>query len=145
MNFPDPFPGLVIRYSYLWKREQDQGREDGSKDRPCAIVLSILDEDEEQEVLVLPIRHTAPENPNDAIEIPMATKNRLGLDAERSWIVITEANEFVWPGPDLRPLPGRDSSTIAYGSLPPKFFAYVRDRFLERAEHDKAVRVRRSE
>jgi hypothetical protein len=99
VRFPEPHPGLVIRYSYLWKREQDEGLEDGSKDRPCAIVLSVLDEDEEREVLVLPITHTAPGNPDDAIEIPAPTKNRLGLDAGRSWIVITEANEFVWPGP----------------------------------------------
>ncbi len=102
----------MIRYSYLWKREQDEGREDGSKDRPCAIVLSVLDEDGEREVLALPITHTAPANPDDAIEIPAVTKNRLGLDADRSWIVITEANEFVWPGPNLGPLPGRDTSTI---------------------------------
>jgi hypothetical protein len=145
VRFPEPHPGLVIRYSYLWKREQDEGLEDGSKDRPCAIVLSVLDEDEEREVLVLPITHTAPGNPDDAIEIPAPTKNRLGLDAGRSWIVITEANEFVWPGPDLRTLPGRDTSTIAYGSLPPKLFAHVRDRFLERAQRDKSARVRRSE
>jgi hypothetical protein len=145
VSFPEPHPGLVIRYSYLWKREQDEGREDGSKDRPCAIVLSVLDEDEEREVLVLPITHTAPENADDAIEIPAATKNRLGLDAERSWIMITEANDFVWPGPDLRPLPGRDTSTIAYGSLPPKFFEHVRDRFLGRVQRQKLARVRRSE
>ncbi|MGH8294414.1 MAG: hypothetical protein ACRETZ_02760 [Steroidobacteraceae bacterium] len=43
MSFPDPRPGLVIRYAYLWKREHDAGREEGSKGRPCAIVLSILD------------------------------------------------------------------------------------------------------
>ncbi len=42
MSFPDPHPGLVIRYAYLWKREHDEGREDGSKDRPCSIVLSVL-------------------------------------------------------------------------------------------------------
>ena len=57
MSFPEPYPGLVIRYSYLWKREQDEGREEGSKDRPCAVLLSVLDEDEEREVLVLPITH----------------------------------------------------------------------------------------
>lgn len=42
VSFPDPHPGLVIRYAYLWKREYDEGREDGSKDRPCSIVLSVL-------------------------------------------------------------------------------------------------------
>ncbi|MGH8305778.1 MAG: hypothetical protein ACRETG_09220 [Steroidobacteraceae bacterium] len=145
MSYPEPHPGLVIRYAYLWKREHDEGHEDGSKDRPCAIVLSIIDEDEEREVLVLPITHTPPEHTDDAIEIPTATKNRLGLDSERSWIVISEANAFVWPGPDLRPVPGRDTSTIAYGPLPPRFFAYVRDKFLERIERDKAARVPRTE
>ena len=28
MSFPDPHPGLVIRYAYLWKREHDEGREE---------------------------------------------------------------------------------------------------------------------
>lgn len=144
MSFPEPHPGLVIRYAYLWKREYDDGREEGSKDRPCAIVLSIVNEDNEQEVLVLPITHALPKHP-DAVEIPIPTKQRLGLDAERSWIVISEVNEFVWPGPDLRPVPGRDESTIVYGALPPKFFAYVRDRFLARAELDKAARIHRTE
>ena len=38
MALPKPVPGLVIRYSYLWHREYLEGREDGQKDRPCAIV-----------------------------------------------------------------------------------------------------------
>lgn len=102
VSFPDPHPGLVIRYAYLWKREHDEGREEGSKDRLCAIVLSVLDDDGEREVMVLPITHSPPHLPEDTIEVPPTTKQRLGLDSERSWIVITEANEFVWPGPDLR-------------------------------------------
>jgi hypothetical protein len=28
----------------------------------------------------------------------------LGLDAERCWIMVTEINRFIWPGPDLRPI-----------------------------------------
>ena len=145
MSFPDPHPGLVIRYAYLWKREHDEGREERSKDRPCAIVLSVLDDDGEQEVMVLPITHSPPQHPEDAIEIPLASEQRLGLDSERSWIVITEANEFVWPGPDLRPVPGRDDSTIVHGALPPKFFAFVRDRFLQRIARDKAQAVKRTD
>lgn len=99
MSFPSPYPGLVIRYAYLWKREADVGREEGSKDRPCAIVMAVVTQDGEQEVLVLPITHSPPANPADAVEIPSQTKARLGLDADRSWVVITEANAFVWPGP----------------------------------------------
>jgi hypothetical protein len=145
VTFPEPYAGLVIRYSYLWKREQEQGREEGMKDRPCAVVLVVTDEDGEQEVLVLPITHAPPADANDAVEIPRATKQRLGLDADRSWIVITEANEFVWPGPDLRPISGRDASTIAYGPLPPRLFAQVRDRFLERDQREKSARIKRTE
>jgi hypothetical protein len=52
------------------------------------------------------------------VEIPVQTKNRLGLDADRSWIVIAEANELIWPGPDQRPIPGEDASSISYGPLP---------------------------
>ena len=33
------------------------------------------------------------------MEIPLATKARLGLDDARSWIVLNEANRFIWPGP----------------------------------------------
>lgn len=41
MTWPTPRPGLVIRFSYLWKREADAGREEGVKDRPCAVVIAI--------------------------------------------------------------------------------------------------------
>jgi hypothetical protein len=43
---------------------------------------------------VLPITHTPPLNDEDGIEIPGATKQRLRLDAERSWIITTELNQF---------------------------------------------------
>jgi hypothetical protein len=107
--------------------------------------MSVVDDEGEQEIFVLPITHTPPANPADAVEIPADTKNRLGLDFDRSWIVITEANEFLWPGPDLRPILGRDDSTIAYGTLPPRFFAHVRERFLERDRGEKSTRVPRTE
>ena len=145
MSFPEPYAGLVIRYAYLWNREFQAGRTEAVKDRPWSVILVVTDLDGDREVLVLPITHTPPTDSSDAIEIPTLTKNPLGLDAERSWIVITEANEFVWPGPDLRPVPGRDDSTIAYGALPPRFFAYVRDKFLERDQCEKSRRVNRDE
>src|SRR5579862_1887585 len=78
-------------------------------------------------------------------EIPAETKKRLGLDTDRSWVMITEANEFLWPGPDHRPVPGGDQSTIAYGPLPPRFSAHVRDSFLERDQLEKSSRIRRTE
>jgi hypothetical protein len=37
---------------------------------------------------------------------PALIKRQLKLDDVPSWVVLTEGNEFVWPGPDLRRLPG---------------------------------------
>lgn len=132
MTWPTPRPGLVIRYSYLWEREASAGREEGAKDRPCAVILVILREGRNPIVRVLPITHAPPANPSDALEIPTGTKNRLGFDGERSWVVLVEANDFIWPGPDLRPIPGRDSGSIAYGFLPPGFMRALKERLARR-------------
>ena len=132
MTWPVPRPGLVIRYSYLWESEARQGREEGAKDRPCAIILVLLREGEHPIVRVLPVTHTPPADPADALEIPLPTKQRLSLDSERSWVVLSEANDFIWPGPDLRPAVDGDPSTIAYGMLPPGFMKVLRQRLAQR-------------
>lgn len=141
MNWPTPRPGLVIRYSYLWDSEAREGREEGVKDRPCAIVLVLLREGDHPIVRVLPITHSAPKDFRDALEIPEVTKRRLGLDSERSWVVLTEANDFIWPGPDLRPAMRGDPSSVAYGFLPPKFMEAIKTRLAQRhLERLRAVR-----
>lgn len=145
MTWPDPRPGLVIRYSYLWQSEARLGREEGVKDRPCAIVLVVADEKSRRRVRVLPVTHVPPPDPTVAIELPAITKERLGLDSERSWIVVSELNEFVWPGPDLRPRVNGDLSTIAYGSLPPGLFRIVRDRYLALDAARRLAKVARTE
>ena len=113
MPFPKPVPGLVIRYSYLWQAEHQRGQEEGVKDRPCAIILVSEVTDGDPVVTVLPVTHTPPYNSALAVEIPPDTKRRLGLDDARSWIVLAEANRFVWPGPDLRPAAGDRAESVA--------------------------------
>jgi hypothetical protein len=130
LPFPAPVPGLVIRYSYMWASEHDRGQEEGVKDRPCAIILSSSGESAEQVVTVLPVTHTPPDNAQLAVEIPAAVKRRIGLDDTRSWVVLTEANRFVWPGPDLRPRRRGDAASIVYGPLPYGLFETVRLRFI---------------
>ena len=130
MPLPDPVPGLVISYAYLWRDQQDQGREEGVKDRPCVVVVAVSQEDGERVVTVAPITHTAPRHPKDAVELPAATKRRLGLDEARSWIVATELNRFLWPGPDLRPVPGKPGA-FAYGGLPRQLMLQLRERIFE--------------
>ena len=119
------------------------GREEGSKDRPCAIVLTVREE-EGQRVWVVPVTHSSPGDATVVIEIPTLVKERLGLDSERSWIVLSETNEFVWPGPDLRRVAERQDESVAYGFLPPRFFAEVRSRFLTLARARRSIVVKRT-
>ena len=145
MSLPTPEPGLVIRYSYLWAREHDQGREEGIKDRPCAVLLATRTDEGDLRVIVLPITHSPPRDSENAIEIPAPTKRRLGLDDDQSWIVLTEGNAFAWPGPDLRFAPDGGPESVALGLLPAALFNAMRDRFLALHEQHKARFVRRTE
>ncbi len=95
-------------------------------------------------VLVLPVTHSPPEHADLAVEIPQKVKRRLGLDEARSWVVLSEWNEFLWPGPDLRPALSTADASVAYGSLPPALFATIRDRFLALVEGRASVRVPRT-
>jgi hypothetical protein len=95
-------------------------------------------------VRVLPVTHIPPIDPADAIEIPVATKIRLGLDSDRSRVVLSEANDFIWPGPDLRPVPGSSPNTVAYGYLPPGFMRLLRERLERRRRERRMGYVRRT-
>ncbi len=99
---------------------------------------------DEDVVYVLPITHAAPLSPSDAVEIPPLTKARLGLDADRSWIVITEANVFTWPGPDLRVPDGTGVDGAVHGWLPPALLRRVRDGFAANVEARRAGLTKRS-
>ncbi len=145
MTFPAAVPGLVIRYSYLWRSEAQRGQEEGVKDRPCAVLLSIRSEEGEQRGAVLPITHSPPSDPALAVEIPLATKQRLLLDDERSWIVLTESNHFTWPGPDLRPRIAGDPASVAHGELPRALFEQVRAKWLALHAVRSSQAVRRTE
>jgi hypothetical protein len=127
---PVPIPGLVLHYSYLWHEQHRKGWEEGTKDRPCVVVLAVTREDGDMVVTVAPVTHTPPRMAGEAVEIPVATKRRLGLDDGRSWIVVNEANRFRWPGPDLRSIPGKGVGQFDYGVLPLGLFRQVRERFV---------------
>ena len=71
-----------------------------------------------------------------------ATKRRLGLDAERSWIITTELNQFAWPGPDIRPSPFGE---YLYGYLPEKLMHLVLDQVKKHARDKLLKSVSRTE
>jgi hypothetical protein len=142
---PAPVPGLVIRYSYLWASEHARGQEEGVKDRPCAVVLASTDDAGRQIVTVLPVTHTPPSDPLLAVEIPAAVKRRLGLDDAPSWVALSEANRFVWPGPDLRLARTGRASAFAYGPLPYRLFEEIRQKFIAALRSRTASTVSRPE
>ena len=140
-SIPEPRPGLVIRYAYLWRHEAAQGRDEGTKDRPCVVVVAVTDDEHGgKTVWVSPITRRPPHDSTAAVEIPAATKHRLGLDSHRSWIVVSEVNRFAWPGPDLRPV---ERGRWAYGLLPAGLFRAVRNRLVELAARGKTVPIQR--
>jgi hypothetical protein len=123
----EPKVGYVLRYAYLWHDEFARAREEGEKERPCVLIVATGGPDAEGRITVrvLPITHRSPSEAGTAIELTAATKKRLGLDLERSWVMLSEGNTFIWPGPDIRPVPGRHPPTIYYGPLPPKLFSTI--------------------
>ena len=108
-------------------------------------MLTVTDQSGALSVVVLPVTHTPPHNQDHAVELPTDTKRRLGLDEQRSWIVVTDANRFVWPGPDLRPRVPGDRGSVAYGHLPRALFRQVRDKLADAIEKRLAGVVTRTD
>jgi hypothetical protein len=138
MALPEPEPGLVISYSYLWHDQHSAGAEEGRKARPCAIVVATADEDGDTKVYVAAITHSNPDDPH-SVELPAAVKQRLGLDGAPSWIVTSELNRFIWPGYDLRPVARDKPDVFAWGFLPTGIFAALKQGI---AAHQRERRLR---
>lgn len=79
MRLPQPVPGLVIRYAYLWQAEHQRGQEEGVKDRPCAVILVTTDDEGDQVVTVLPVRIRHP-----SIH-PLRLKFRMQQSSDLGW------------------------------------------------------------
>ena len=84
----------MIRYAYLWGDAHRRGQEEGLKDRPCAVILVTTNQEGEGIVTVLPVTHSPPADPSLAVELPPATKRRLALDNERSWVILGDFREL---------------------------------------------------
>lgn len=79
------------------------------------------------------------------IELPKTVKHQLNLDAERSWIVTSEINIFVWPGPDVRVARGSQDNSPLIGAIPEWLFLKLRDAIGATSRVGKLKSVKRSD
>lgn len=141
MAIPAPEPGLVVHFNYLWSRDLEFGREEARYARPCAVILSYRrTADGSLIVLLAPITHAEPRADDIAVELPTRVKRNLGLDDERSWIVVSEVNETGWPGYDLQP---NAAGEYAYGLLPPALYRKTKDKLIAALRMGALTRVPR--
>lgn len=141
MAFPEPEPGLVVRYDYLWTHEAAADRDQG-KDRPTCIIAATDSLVQPRYVVLLPMTHTPPTGDTVGIEIPMKVKHALELDDTPSWVVVSEHNIDEWPNSGLAPVPGKQG-VFAYGFIPPGLFKQIKAEFLVLARRKKTKAVRR--
>ena len=141
MPLPEPRPGLVVRYDYLWAREAAAGRDQG-KERPACLVAATDADVRPRVVVLLPITHSPPTGDTIGIEIPARIRVALGLDDAPSWVIVSEHNVDEWPNGGLAPLPGR-SSVFSYGFIPPGLFAAVKASFLKLHDAGRSAGVER--
>ena len=140
---PDPEPGLVISYAYLWRHEHNAGLEEGRKVRPTVIVLSAyMPKNGDTRVTVAAITHRTPQSDTIAIEIPPKVQRHLRLDGKRSWVILDEVNAFNWPGFDLRPITG-SKTEFAYGFIPPSLYEQIKQTLLAAHSLGKAKVTKR--
>jgi hypothetical protein len=146
VNLAPPQRGDVIRYAYLWADEGARGREDARKDRPAVVIaVSVTAGPSQTRVLALAVTHTPPKDPFDAVAFPAHLKSAIGLDERPAWVITTEANAFAWPGPDIRPVPGRAPPVVIYGRMSSALTRKVVESYLANRTRQRARLVQRTE
>jgi hypothetical protein len=141
MALPEPKPGLVIRYDYLWSHEAALGRDQG-KDRPAGLVAATDQTVQPRFVVILPITNSIPTGDVVGIEIPPRVRQAIGLDDAPCWVIVSEHNVDEWPNGGLQPVPGRPG-VFSYGFIPPSLFAQIKAKFVELAGKRRTATVRR--
>jgi hypothetical protein len=79
--FPEPKPGLVVRYDDLSTHEAAAGRDQG-KDRPARLVAASDSQTRPRFVVLLPITHTPPDGDTIGIEIPATSDGAFPLQTD---------------------------------------------------------------
>jgi hypothetical protein len=121
MALPEPRPGLVVGYDFLFREQAAAGMDTSGKPHPAAIIL-VVRQEVQTRVSLVAISH-APPSPGEAplrMKLTPAECRQMGLDAGDHWINLRDINAFDWPGYDLaRSAPG---GGYVYGRMPKATF-----------------------
>jgi hypothetical protein len=155
-RIPEPVPGLIFRYGYLWLREFRQGRTDPAKDRPACIVVRVAEVADPGlhvtgaraarlqpgDVVILPITTQRPLADQSVIELTPDEKRLCRLDpAVPSWVIVSEFNADIWPNADLSLVP--ETGEFFYGIARPGLLARIGRAFAEANRTRRIVGVKR--
>jgi hypothetical protein len=83
--------GHVIKYAYLWKREQLKGEESGRKTRPTCVMVIVAGADGRKSTLLFPITSQPPGSETLYVEVPDIEAHRAKL-RRPAWIIVSEFN-----------------------------------------------------
>ena len=98
MSFDDITPGSVIRFQYLWSREQLRGEAEGRKFRET-VVASRFEHESVEYLALLAITSKPPDDDTAAYELPRLEVQRLARDGNtRLWVIVSEWNVDVVKG-----------------------------------------------
>jgi hypothetical protein len=81
--------GEVYEFSYLWKRQAEQGEESGRKDRP--VCLAVTSGQNPTALFLFPITSRKPLSGRQAIALSDVECRRANFD-QPAWLVIDELN-----------------------------------------------------
>jgi len=91
-SYDDYQNGSLVHYQFLWSHEASMGREEGSKRRPCAIILRNPLPASDR-IFLIPVTTKQPDGATPAIEIPELEARRMGLvEPIRRWVILNEVN-----------------------------------------------------
>ena len=153
-RIPDPAPGLIFRYGYLWLEEFRKGQVDPSKDRPACIVMRVTQRGASSleamgeaaiapgDVIIFPVTTRPPRAGAVGVELTADEKRLCRLDpGTRSWLIVSEFNADVWPNADLSLIPG--THRFDYGIAPPGLMRRIARTFAEGRQTRRIVGVKR--
>ncbi|HEX3442716.1 MAG TPA: hypothetical protein VHT93_20450 [Pseudolabrys sp.] len=151
-SIPEPTPGLIFRYGYVWLEEYRNGKVDPSKDRPACIVARVAQGSSSfkvadttiapGDVIILPITTKPPRAGIFAVELTADEKRLCRLNPDYpSWVIVSEFNADTWPNADLRLI--QETNRFDYGMARPGLLRRIGEKFTEARRANMVLGVKR--